>query len=117
MFLYISYWFPQGYRARDNAVFIMGAPVTIAIASTMSGFILGMDGFLGLAGWKWLFLLEGLPAVVLGVIAYFYLADRPETAKWLSPRERDVLLGALARDEANIQKSRSVASQGGIFRE
>ena len=59
MFLYITYWFPPAYRARANAVFIMGAPVTIAIASTMSGFILGMDGFLGLAGWRWLFLLEG----------------------------------------------------------
>lgn len=115
--LYLTYWFPSSYRARAIAFFIMAQPITIMFGSSLSGLILDMHGFLGLAGWKWLFLLEGLPAIVLGVIAYFYLADRPETAKWLSPREREVLLGALARDEANIQKSRSVASQGGIFRE
>jgi ACS family 4-hydroxyphenylacetate permease-like MFS transporter len=88
MFLYITYWFPQAYRARANAVFIMGAPVTIAIASTMSGFILGMDGFLGLAGWRWLFLLEGLPAVILGILCFFYLVDGPAQARWLSAADK-----------------------------
>src|SRR6516225_2218651 len=62
--LYLTYWFPRTCRARANALFIMGIPTTIAIASTLSGVILQMHGFLGLAGWRWLFLLEGLPAVV-----------------------------------------------------
>jgi MFS transporter, ACS family, 4-hydroxyphenylacetate permease len=115
--LYLTYWFPSSYRARATAFFIMAQPITIMFGSSLSGWILDMHGFLGLAGWKWLFLLEGLPAVVLGVVAYFYLADRPETAKWLSPRERAVLLKALARDESTTQEARSVDLQGGIFRE
>ena len=115
--LYLTFWFPSSYRARATAFFIMAQPITIMFGSSLSGWILDMHGLLGLAGWKWLFLLEGLPAVVLGVIAYFHLADRPKTAKWLSSREREVLLGALARDEANNQKARSVISQDGILRE
>src|SRR5215510_9470348 len=65
--LYLTYWFPRTCRARANALFIMGIPATIAIASTLSGFILQMHGFLGWSGWRWLFLLEGMPAVVLGI--------------------------------------------------
>jgi MFS transporter, ACS family, 4-hydroxyphenylacetate permease len=67
--LYLTYWFPRTCRARANALFIMGIPATVAIASTVSGFILQMDGFLGLAGWRWLFLLEGLPAVIFGELS------------------------------------------------
>ena len=69
--LYLTYWFPRTFRARANALFIMGIPATIAIASTLSGLILQMHGLLGLAGWQWLFLLEGLPAVLLGVACLF----------------------------------------------
>jgi MFS transporter, ACS family, 4-hydroxyphenylacetate permease len=98
--LYLTYWFPSSYRARATAFFIMAQTITIMFGSSLSGWILDMHGLLGLAGWKWLFLLEGLPAVVLGAVAYFYLADRPETAKWLSERKRAVLLKALARDAA-----------------
>ena len=116
MFLYITYWFPQTHRARANAVFIMGAPVTIAIASTLSGFILGMDGFLGLAGWRWLFLLEGIPAVLLGILCFFYLADGPATARWLSQDEKTLLLARLDRDRAAAEHAagdRSVLRQLG----
>ncbi len=107
MFLYITYWFPQSHRARANAVFIMGAPVTIAIASTMSGFILGMDGFLGLAGWRWLFLLEGLPAVILGILCLFYLADGPAQARWLTAAEKSLLQARLGRDRARAEVAAS----------
>ena len=62
----------------------MGIPATIAFASIVSGLILQMDGFLGIAGWRWLFLLEGLPAVILGIVCLLYLADRPAEAKWLT---------------------------------
>jgi MFS transporter, ACS family, 4-hydroxyphenylacetate permease len=115
--LYLTYWFPSSYRARATAFFIMAQPITIMFGSSLSGLILDMQGFLGLAGWKWLFLLEGVPAIILGVIAYFYLADRPETAKWLSPREQEVLQNALARDEASGRKTGSATPKRGIFRE
>ena len=73
--LYLTYWFPRSCRARANALFIMGIPATIAFASIVSGLILQMDGFLGIAGWRWLFLLEGLPAVILGIVCLLYLVD------------------------------------------
>ena len=98
--LYLTYWFPRTCRARANALFIMGIPATIAIASTVSGFILQMDGFLGLAGWRWLFLLEGLPAVILGIICLFYLVDGPAHANWLSDDEKREIASRLDRDRA-----------------
>ena len=98
--LYLTYWFPRSYRARANALFIMGIPTTVAIASLLSGLILQMDGFLGLAGWRWLFLLEGLPAVAFGVVAYFYLTDRPAKAGWLTDAEKAALEARMRRDRA-----------------
>lgn len=112
--LYITYWFPTSRRARATSVFIMAQPITIAFASTLSGLILGMHGFLGIAGWRWLFLLEGVPAILLGVIAYFYLDNSPATANWLSVREKDVLAKAIERDDA-VTKVTSIS--GGTFAE
>jgi len=98
--LYLTYWFPRSFRARANALFIMGIPTTIAIASSLSGLILQMSGFLGIAGWRWLFLLEGLPALVLGVICFFYLDDGPAQARWLTEGERRDIASRLERDRA-----------------
>ena len=106
--LYLTFWFPRSCRARANALFIMGIPVTIAIASIISGFILQMNGFLGLAGWRWLFLLEGLPAVILGVVCLFYLDDGPARAKWLSEEEKREIAskwGATARSSKPLPHS------------
>src|SRR6516162_738662 len=114
--LYLTYWFPRSCRARANALFIMGIPATIAIASTISGFILQMDGFLGLAGWQWLFLLEGLPAVVFGIICLFYLDDSPTGAKWLSDDEKQEIAAQLERDrslEETAHSQRSILRQLG----
>jgi MFS transporter, ACS family, 4-hydroxyphenylacetate permease len=110
--LYLTYWFPRSCRARANALFIMGIPATIAIASTVSGFILQMHGFLGLAGWRWLFLLEGVPAVVLGVICLFYLDDGPTHASWLSDDEKREIASRLDRDRMLEQ---TAATQRGIL--
>jgi ACS family 4-hydroxyphenylacetate permease-like MFS transporter len=110
--LYLTYWFPRTCRARANALFIMGIPATIAIASTLSGFILQMHGIFGLAGWRWLFLLEGLPAVVLGVICLFYLDDGPAHANWLSNEEKQAIASRLERDRALEQ---TAATQRGIL--
>lgn len=94
--LYITFWFPPAYRARAIAFFIMAQPVTLMFGSTVSGLILDMTGTLGLAGWKWLFLLEGVPSVILGIAAYFYLSNSPAKAKWLSAAEKATLAHALA---------------------
>jgi ACS family 4-hydroxyphenylacetate permease-like MFS transporter len=110
--LYLTYWFPRTCRARANALFIMGIPATIAIASTISGFVLQMHGIFGLAGWRWLFLLEGLPAVVLGVICLFYLDDGPSHASWLSDKEKREIASRLERDRALEQ---TAATQRGIL--
>lgn len=97
--LYLTYWFPDEYRARASTLFIMGQPITILFGSAISGAILEMDGVLGLAGWRWLFILEGLPSVILGIVAFFVLVNRPEEAKWLSDSEKATLRRALERDE------------------
>jgi MFS transporter, ACS family, 4-hydroxyphenylacetate permease len=94
--LYLTYWFPPSHRARANAVFMIAMPVTIAFGASISGLILQWaDGVMGMEGWRWLFLVEGLPSVVLGVIAAFYLTSRPAEANWLTDSEKRVLESSL----------------------
>jgi MFS family permease len=88
---YLGTWFPSSYRTRMIAWFMVAVPVSSVVAGPMSGALLQMDGVAGLAGWKWLFLLEGLPVVVLGVVMLKMLSDRPETARWLTDAERTVV--------------------------
>ena len=83
MVLYLTYWIPAAERARTNALFMMAAPVSVIVGAPVSEAIMRMHGMLGLRGWQWLFLLEGLPAVVLGFLALRVLTDRPEQADWL----------------------------------
>jgi ACS family tartrate transporter-like MFS transporter len=93
---YLSLWYPAAQRARAIAAFMTAVPVTGLIGGPLSGALLGLDGIYGLKGWQWLFLLEGLPAVVLGSSVLFYLTDRPETARWLDAAEREWLVEKLA---------------------
>jgi ACS family 4-hydroxyphenylacetate permease-like MFS transporter len=112
--LYLTYWYPQFYRARAQANFMIAQPIAVAGGSIVSGLILGLDGALGLSGWRWLFLLEGIPAVILGVIVYFYLTDRPSTSKWLTQSERDLVDAAVRRD---AERREAVSGlQGSIWR-
>ncbi len=108
--LYLTYWFPPSYRARATAVFMVAQPVTLMFGSTISGLILDMNGLWGIAGWRWLFLIEGVPAVLLGVVAYFYLADRPESVKWLNDSERSLLKARIGREQTvdHVEDRRSV---------
>lgn len=97
MLLYLTLWFPPAYRARANALFMIAMPVTAALGSAVSGTILALDGAMGLKGWQWLFLLEGLPSAVLGLAVFAYLDDKPEEAKWLSADEKAAIAHSLQR--------------------
>lgn len=98
MILYLSYWFPSTERARAVARFMTAIPLATVFGSPLSGLLLKMHGLAGLHGWQWLFLLEGIPSVLVGVAALFYLTDRPEDAHWLEPDERE-WLSARLREE------------------
>jgi ACS family tartrate transporter-like MFS transporter len=100
MVLYLTYWVPASERARTGALFMTAAPVAVLIGAPVSEGLLALDGWLGLAGWQWLFLVEGLPAVVLGVIALVFLTDRPEDATWLPPGEKAWLSAVMAKERS-----------------
>ena len=95
---YITRWFPARERARTIATFMTATLTAGVIGAPISGALLGISAA-GLAGWQWLFLLEGLPSIVLGVVVLFVLPDGPESASWLSVAERDTILGELRADE------------------
>ena len=90
--LYLTYWYPAEYRARIIGVFMVAIPISTVIGGPVSGFILGIDGFFGLAGWQWLFILEGLPAIALGLVVLRVLTDKPALADWLPEPERQWLI-------------------------
>ncbi|MBN4667705.1 MFS transporter [Pandoraea nosoerga] len=98
MLLYMGDWFPSTARARANAWFMIAMPVTSALGAAASGYLLRLDGVAGLAGWQWLFVLEGLPTVLLGLVTWWYLDDKPADARWLSAAEKQTLLAMIARD-------------------
>jgi ACS family tartrate transporter-like MFS transporter len=90
--LYLSYWFPARERARMVALFMAASPITGVLGNPLSGAIMeGLDGWADLSGWRWVFLLEGIPAIVLGVAVLVWLTDRPRQASWLTAAERDWL--------------------------
>jgi ACS family tartrate transporter-like MFS transporter len=86
--LYLTYWYPAEYRARFLAAFAVAVPVSTVIGAPASGLLLGLDGALGLKGWQWLFVIEGIPSIALGLISWFYLTDRPSRADWLSAEQK-----------------------------
>jgi MFS family permease len=95
---FLAAWFPAQYRTRMLAWFLVGIPASSLVGGPVCGMLLQMDGIWGLAGWQWLFLLVSLPCIPLGLLTLWLLADRPDTATWLTPDERDVLNNALASE-------------------
>jgi ACS family tartrate transporter-like MFS transporter len=95
---YLTSWFPNAYRSRTIAVFMTAAVGSSVIGSPVSGALLQMGGFLGLRGWQWLFIVEALPSIVLGVAVWFYLPNRPQDASWLQPEELAWLEARLSKD-------------------
>jgi MFS transporter, ACS family, tartrate transporter len=95
---YLSTWFPAHYRTRMIAWFMVAIPVSSVIGGPVSGWLLNMDGFGGLQGWQWMFIIEGLPAVVIGLSLLRVLADRPEDVTWLTDDERSIVRERLAAE-------------------
>ncbi len=103
--LYLKTWFPARARARTVARFMTAAPLSGVVGGPLSGALLGLQGKSGLAGWQWMFLLEGVPAIVLGAIAWIYLVDRPEDATWLTLQQKSWLERVLQHETIEVAQS------------
>jgi len=101
--LYLTYWYPAEYRARFLAAFTVAVPISTVIGAPISGLLLGLDGAMGMKGWQWLFIMEGIPSVLLGFVTWFYLTDRPEKAGWLRPEQKAWLSARLNSEIAAKQ--------------
>ena len=107
MLLYLTYWVPLNRRARFNALFTASIPLAGMLGGPLSGWLMHtFEGVAGMKGWQWMFIIEGLPACALGLVAYFYLQDGPASAKWLTPAQKNIITEDLA-------KSVSVKKNGG----
>ena len=104
--LYLTWWYPSHRRGRVTGLFLFGIPITGMIGGPLSGFILShMDGVHGYAGWQWLFVLEGLPTALVGVLVYWLLADHPRDAAWLDAREQALVQRVLPVQRVLQQES------------
>jgi MFS transporter, ACS family, tartrate transporter len=113
--LYLSYWFPARHRSTVTALFMAAAPLAGLIGSPVSGALMGLNGVMGLRGWQWLFLAEGVPAIVLGLVTFRFLTDRPADAAWLQADEREWLTQAIAEEQAGIEDARSHSMLRGLM--
>jgi D-galactonate transporter len=93
--LYLTFWFPAEYRGRAVALFMSAIPLSNAIGAPIGGALLSLHGFAGLTGWRWLFLLEGVPTVIIGVVVLWLLPSRPGDVRWLSEKQRGWLSGRI----------------------
>jgi ACS family tartrate transporter-like MFS transporter len=104
--VYLTHWFRAEDRAKACAMFMIAIPVANIIGSPLSGWLLGVHWF-GLQGWRWLFIVEGIPAIVFGIITVFYLTDWPREARWLPPQERDWITAELEQEALAKKATRS----------
>jgi ACS family tartrate transporter-like MFS transporter len=105
---YLGNWYPAKDRARAVSWFMLAIPLSTVVGGPLAGIILQLDGWHGLTGWQWLFLLEGLPAIVLGVVVLFYLTDSPDKAEWLALDERRWLAERVRAEQQAAQKRHGV---------
>jgi MFS transporter, ACS family, tartrate transporter len=105
MILYFTYWFPSEYRGRVISTLFVAQPVANAVASIVSAAILGMDGILGFKGWQWIFILEALPAVLLGLVIFKVMTDKPAHAEWLAEDERNWLQARIDSENRQVENA------------
>lgn len=110
---FLSAWFPAQYRARILSWFLVAIPFSSVIGGPLGGTLLGLDGHLGLAGWQWLFIIEGLPAVIIGLFLLKLLSDRPHDAKWLTDEEKRVIIASVESEK----RDRAVTKFGSALRD
>src|SRR5215472_11826336 len=108
--LYLTYWFRQQEQAQAVALFMTAIPVSNIIGAPVSGLILDHVTWFGVSGWRWLFVLEALPAVLLGILTYYLLPGRPAEARFLAPEERDWITSELAGEEQNKMQERRMSA-------
>ncbi len=106
---YLTLWFPGVYRARIIGWFMVAIPLSTVFGAPVSGALLQMHGFGGLRGWQWLFIMEAVPALILSVITWFYLTDRPSQATWLRQDERDWLTRRLAEEQRQREAAHGIS--------
>jgi ACS family tartrate transporter-like MFS transporter len=106
--VYFSYWFIQEDRAKATSNFMAAIPVSLVIGSPVAGWILGHNWF-GIEGWRWLFFVEGIPAILLGAVAFFFLTDRPNESRWLTTGQRQWISQKLEQEKPLSQPSTSIA--------
>jgi MFS transporter, ACS family, tartrate transporter len=98
---YLTLWFPSAYRARIVGLFMFAIPISTVIGAPISGLVLNLEGFVGLHGWQWMFIIEAVPSLVMTAIVWFYLTDRPADAHWLLPDESAWLQDRLDAERRN----------------
>jgi ACS family tartrate transporter-like MFS transporter len=111
---YITSFYPAKHRTKALASFQLGSPIAVAIGSPIGGMLLNLQGAMGLKGWQWLFLIEGIPAIILGIVCLYVLVDSPSKAKWLTKQEQDWLIDTMAKD--NEQKGLGHLSFGQLLK-
>lgn len=113
--LYLTYWYPSARRAKAIALFMLAIPFSGVFGGPLSGWLLdAMDGVQSMKGWQWMFIVEAIPSVLCGVIAFFFLDDKVKTAKWLTPREKLIIEHNLQAEESQIQGHSGL---GQVFRD
>lgn len=98
--VYLSHWFRAEDRAKTKSLFLIGIPLATIISTPLSQFIMHSVDWIGLAGWRWVFFLEGIPSVIMGVVTWYYLTDRPEQAAWLDDEEKAWITTELANEKS-----------------
>jgi ACS family tartrate transporter-like MFS transporter len=106
--LFLTYWFPDRHRARIMAGFTLALPGAVALGAPISTALLGLDGIWGLAGWKWMYIAEAVPTVLIGITVLFYITDRPAQARWLSDDERAWLAATMDTERERIEAHRKI---------
>jgi ACS family tartrate transporter-like MFS transporter len=107
---YLTQWFPAKRRARAASRFMIAIPLSGVVGGIFGGFLLGLDGRMGLSGWQWLFFLEGLPSILLGFVVLMYLTDEPKDAAWLGDAQRAWLVAQMQRDKVASSHTREMSS-------